>query len=98
MTAFQKLIEMPVTGRGDSYAPADFAAERVLPVHPSTVSAAPCLPRCRRRRDGRASSVSTTPTQFVSPALTSSPPVLRQICRVGPSWNVAPTLGRAGSR
>jgi len=35
MTAFQKLIEMPITGRGDSYAPADFA-ERVLPVHPST--------------------------------------------------------------
>jgi len=35
MTAFQKLIEMPITGRSDSYAPADFA-ERVLPVHPST--------------------------------------------------------------
>ncbi|MDQ3357392.1 MAG: hypothetical protein M3467_06445 [Actinomycetota bacterium] len=35
MTAFQKLVEMPITGRGDSYAPADFA-ERVLPVHPST--------------------------------------------------------------
>lgn len=35
MTAFQKLIEMPIIGRGDSYAPADFA-ERVLPVHPST--------------------------------------------------------------
>lgn len=33
MTAFQKLVEMPVTGREDSYAPADFA-ERVLPVHP----------------------------------------------------------------
>jgi len=35
MTAFQKLIEMPITGRGASYAPADFA-ERALPVHPST--------------------------------------------------------------
>lgn len=31
MTAFQKLVEMPVTGREDSYAPADFA-EKVLPV------------------------------------------------------------------
>ncbi len=35
MTAFQKFVEMPLTGRADSYAPADFA-ERVLPVHPST--------------------------------------------------------------
>ena len=35
MTAFQKFIEMPITGRGDSYAPADFA-ERALPVSPST--------------------------------------------------------------
>jgi len=35
MTAFQKFIEMRITGRGDSYAPADFA-ERVLPVSPST--------------------------------------------------------------
>lgn len=34
MTAFQKFVEMPVTGRGDSYAPADFA-ERILPVHPA---------------------------------------------------------------
>jgi hypothetical protein len=25
MTAFQKLVEMPITGRDDSYAPADFA-------------------------------------------------------------------------
>jgi len=33
MTAFQKLVEMPLTGRQDSYAPADFA-QRVLPVHP----------------------------------------------------------------
>ena len=35
MTAFQKLVEMPRTGRDDSYAPADFA-ERVLPIHPET--------------------------------------------------------------
>lgn len=35
MTAFQKLIEMPITGRQDSYAPAEFA-ERVLPVSPSS--------------------------------------------------------------
>lgn len=35
MTAFQKLIEMPITGRADSYAPAHFA-ERILPVSPST--------------------------------------------------------------
>ncbi len=35
MTAFQKFVEMPVTGREDSYAPANFA-ERVLPVHPTT--------------------------------------------------------------
>jgi len=33
MTAFQKLVEMPITGREDSYAPADFA-EKVLPVRP----------------------------------------------------------------
>ena len=31
MTAFQKLVEMPLTGRSDSYAPADFA-EKVTPV------------------------------------------------------------------
>jgi hypothetical protein len=31
MTAFQKLVEMPITGRGDSYAPAKFA-EKVLPI------------------------------------------------------------------
>ncbi len=31
MTAFQKLVEMPLTGRGDSYAPAAFA-EKLLPV------------------------------------------------------------------
>lgn len=35
MTAFQKLVEMPLSGRSDSYAPADFA-EKVLPVRPST--------------------------------------------------------------
>lgn len=35
MTAFQKLIEMPLSGRRDSYAPADFA-EKVLPMSPST--------------------------------------------------------------
>ena len=35
MTAFQKLVEMPLTGREDSYAPADFV-ERVLPIHPQT--------------------------------------------------------------
>ncbi|MDQ3527861.1 MAG: hypothetical protein M3424_08300, partial [Actinomycetota bacterium] len=32
MTAFQKFVEMPITGRSNSYAPANFA-ERVLPVH-----------------------------------------------------------------
>ncbi len=31
MTAFQKLVEMPVTGREESYAPASFA-EKVLPI------------------------------------------------------------------
>ena len=35
MTAFQELVEMPLTGRGDSYAPADFAA-RVLRIRPRT--------------------------------------------------------------
>jgi hypothetical protein len=35
MTAFQKLIEMPLTKREDSYAPAE-AAEQVLPVHPTS--------------------------------------------------------------
>jgi hypothetical protein len=34
MTAFQKLIEMPITGREDSYDPA-VLAEKLLPVHPS---------------------------------------------------------------
>ena len=32
MTAFQKFIEMPLSGREDSYAPADFA-QRILPIH-----------------------------------------------------------------
>lgn len=35
MTAFQKLVEMPLTGRPDSYAPASFA-EKVLPIDPPT--------------------------------------------------------------
>jgi hypothetical protein len=35
MTAFQKFVEMPMTGRDDSYAPADFA-ERILPVRPKS--------------------------------------------------------------
>lgn len=35
MTAFQKFVEMPLTGRETSYAPADFA-ERILPIHPRT--------------------------------------------------------------
>jgi hypothetical protein len=41
MTAFQKLIEMPLTKRGESYAPANFA-EKVTPVDPET-------PQGRRR-------------------------------------------------
>lgn len=35
MTAFQKLVEMPVTGRSDSYVPAEIA-ERLLGVRAST--------------------------------------------------------------
>jgi hypothetical protein len=35
MTAFQKFVEMPLTGRETSYAPADFA-ERILPIHSTT--------------------------------------------------------------
>jgi hypothetical protein len=35
MTAFQKLVEMPITGREDSYAPQKFA-EKILPVHATT--------------------------------------------------------------
>ena len=41
MTAFQKLVEMPLTGRGESYAPASFA-EKVTPLEAST-------PQGRRR-------------------------------------------------
>ena len=41
MTAFQKLVEMPLTGRADSYAPADFA-EKVTPIDART-------PQGRRR-------------------------------------------------
>ncbi len=37
MTAFQELIEMPATGRGESYAPAN-TAEKTLGVHPSSQS------------------------------------------------------------
>lgn len=33
MTVFQKLVEMPITGRPDSYAPAEFA-EKIFRVHP----------------------------------------------------------------
>jgi hypothetical protein len=35
MTAFQKLVEMPLTKRGESFAPANFA-ERVTPVETDT--------------------------------------------------------------
>jgi hypothetical protein len=35
MTAFQKFIEMPITGRDDSYAPAKLG-KKLLPVDPST--------------------------------------------------------------
>ncbi len=35
MTAFQKLIEVPLTGREESYAPANFA-QKVLPVEADT--------------------------------------------------------------
>ena len=37
MTAFQKLVEMPLTGRADSYAPADLAQE-LLGMHPATAA------------------------------------------------------------
>jgi hypothetical protein len=36
MTAFQKLVEMPLTKRGESFAPANFA-EKVTPVDTDTV-------------------------------------------------------------
>lgn len=35
MTAFQKFVEMPLTGRETSFAPADLA-EKVLGIHPTT--------------------------------------------------------------
>lgn len=35
MTAFQKLVEMPLTGRDDSNAPAEFA-EKALSIHPGS--------------------------------------------------------------
>ena len=41
MTVFQRFVEMPLSQRQDSYAPAAFA-ERVLPVHPTS-------PQGRRR-------------------------------------------------
>jgi hypothetical protein len=41
MTAFQKFVEMPITKRGESFAPADFA-EKITPIHPTT-------PQGRRR-------------------------------------------------
>jgi hypothetical protein len=37
MTAFQKFVEMPLTGRADSFAPAHFA-QKVLPIRPSSGS------------------------------------------------------------
>ncbi|MBW3651412.1 MAG: hypothetical protein KY458_12675 [Actinobacteria bacterium] len=33
MTAFQKFVEMPITGRDESFAPANFAA-KILPIQP----------------------------------------------------------------
>ncbi|MBW3574297.1 MAG: hypothetical protein KY450_05440 [Actinobacteria bacterium] len=33
MTAFQKFVEMPITGREESFAPANFAA-KILPIEP----------------------------------------------------------------
>lgn len=38
MTAFQKIVEMPLTGRADSYAPAELA-EKLLPLRPSSAGA-----------------------------------------------------------
>jgi hypothetical protein len=38
MTAFQKLVEMPLTKRSESYAPADFA-ERITPIDVQTPGA-----------------------------------------------------------
>lgn len=38
MSAFQKFIEMPITGRKASYAPASLA-EKLLPIHPKSAQA-----------------------------------------------------------
>lgn len=35
MTAFQKFVEMPLSGRDESYAPADFA-QKILPIQPKS--------------------------------------------------------------
>ncbi len=35
MTAFQKVVEMPLSGRDDSYAPANFA-QKILPIQPKS--------------------------------------------------------------
>ena len=35
MTAFQKFVEMPLTGRDESYAPANFA-QKILPIRPKS--------------------------------------------------------------
>jgi hypothetical protein len=37
MTAFQKFVEMPITKREASYAPANFA-QKILPIHPQTAA------------------------------------------------------------
>jgi hypothetical protein len=37
MTAFQKLVEMPISGRQDSYAPAELA-QKLLPIRPQTAA------------------------------------------------------------
>lgn len=38
MTAFQRLVEIPISGRSDSYAPAEFA-EKVVRVRPHDAAA-----------------------------------------------------------
>jgi len=37
MTAFQRLVEIPVTGRSDSFAPAEFA-EKMVPIRPQNAA------------------------------------------------------------
>ncbi len=37
MTAFQKLVEMPISEREDSYAPAELA-QKLLPIHPQSAA------------------------------------------------------------